>query len=640
MTPEAEEARDRLLFHLEHQEGFWFALVVGDDPRPRAQLRETAEAWCREHGREFRLHEPSVYQLAGLAAELSRGAPPGVHWIRTDGSGALIEQWEAAASQLVMAMNERREAYRQRLDGAVILEGRESLKRLTRELAPDIFSIRAFIAEPGIHPDHKIRLAPEWRDPTDSFQAFVSYFSADPEREMERASRLANLPGEGASHAWMRSMTAAGFGFLMTGRAEDARRCAASVMGRTGDAVLHDTDDNIVQEAHREALVLRGLALMELGHYGESLYWCERALTACVDAAAAAGDLLSLGALTMQIIGIYGARGWCMLQQGNLDGAEEALGHQLQMINSIALHDASVMEWQMIVLDARMRLAELKRRRGDLASAEAFLRDSVSVALKNAESSTDPRWQLELVRAYIALGELHQERGDLASAVEAFESARGSAVRLSQEDADFRIQAILWHTFVLLAAALAELGDEQRALVALEQYFSILGDRPSQGNAPTWLKWMAASARSMRVEISLKRGKLDGQEGDLLDVWRIIRDVPVEPDAVGPAIAVMSAHQQVADFLLTRMVESDEAALLLVVRQVIGYLKRVTKLGERVIRTAPDDLRLRVLLATAYSLLAVLFRLQARRRAARRIRRKLRALLRSRRTRPSPPAKP
>jgi hypothetical protein len=121
MTPEEEEARSRLLFHLENQSGFWFALVVGDGPRPRARLRETAEAWCKEHGREFRRHAPPPHQLVALAAELAKDAAPGLHWVRADGPAGLIEQWEASVSRLLLAMNERREAYRRRLDGGLLL---------------------------------------------------------------------------------------------------------------------------------------------------------------------------------------------------------------------------------------------------------------------------------------------------------------------------------------------------------------------------------------------------------------------------------------------------------------------------------------------------------------------------------------
>jgi hypothetical protein len=37
------EAWDRLLFHLENQTGFWFAMVVGDDPGARGRLYAKAK---------------------------------------------------------------------------------------------------------------------------------------------------------------------------------------------------------------------------------------------------------------------------------------------------------------------------------------------------------------------------------------------------------------------------------------------------------------------------------------------------------------------------------------------------------------------------------------------------------------------
>jgi hypothetical protein len=152
MTREEEDARDRLLFHLENQTGFWFALVVGDEPRPRGRLRKVAEAFCREHNLAFTLHAMLPEQLSAIAVDLARGENQGLHWIRADGPQTLITQWDSAARALLLAMNERREAYRRRLNGGVIIEGRVSLKRLLRDLAPDLFSIRAFIAESGVAP--------------------------------------------------------------------------------------------------------------------------------------------------------------------------------------------------------------------------------------------------------------------------------------------------------------------------------------------------------------------------------------------------------------------------------------------------------------------------------------------------------
>lgn len=152
MSPEEEEARDRLLFHLENQIGFWFGLVVSDDAGPRARLCEAAQAWCKEHDKPFSLHEPEPDRLVQVAVSLANGESPGVHWIRADGVKGILDAWNAGAARMLMAMNERREAYRTRLDGGIVVEGRLSLKRILREMAPDLFSIRAFIAEPGEDP--------------------------------------------------------------------------------------------------------------------------------------------------------------------------------------------------------------------------------------------------------------------------------------------------------------------------------------------------------------------------------------------------------------------------------------------------------------------------------------------------------
>jgi hypothetical protein len=55
------------------------------------------------------LHEPDPVHLAALAIQLAREEKRGLHWIRADGPQGLINQWDAAAAQLLLAMNERRE---------------------------------------------------------------------------------------------------------------------------------------------------------------------------------------------------------------------------------------------------------------------------------------------------------------------------------------------------------------------------------------------------------------------------------------------------------------------------------------------------------------------------------------------------
>ncbi|MFO0585936.1 MAG: hypothetical protein U0441_00280 [Polyangiaceae bacterium] len=188
MTAEEEEATERLLFHLENQTGFWFGLVVGDDPAPRERLCEAARKWCEEHGRAFYLHSDDPNALLALPILLAENAQAGVHWIRADGVSALVESWHTRAAQMLMAMNERREAYRARLDGGVVVEGRSSLKRILREMAPDMFSIRAFIIEPGEGQERRAKNPPEWRPP--SAEELRNFRFFDPERTPSLTAEL------------------------------------------------------------------------------------------------------------------------------------------------------------------------------------------------------------------------------------------------------------------------------------------------------------------------------------------------------------------------------------------------------------------------------------------------------------------
>ena len=124
-----DEARDRLDFHLSVQDAFWFALVVSNDARTRAALRRHAgEAVSIE----VRTLDESVPDL--LATLLD---PTADHllWIVADGPP---DVWEPAVGALLLALNERREALRARPHG-VIFEGREKLKSVLRNLAPDLF---------------------------------------------------------------------------------------------------------------------------------------------------------------------------------------------------------------------------------------------------------------------------------------------------------------------------------------------------------------------------------------------------------------------------------------------------------------------------------------------------------------------
>lgn len=155
MTTSYLATRERLLTQLDLDEGFWFAIVAGPDDRPRERLRLAVKGWCIDHGVAFHDHALPPSELPELARTLAREPTPGVHWARASGEGASIEGSERGLKQLLLAMNERRDAYTRKLQGPVIIEGRASLRRLLQEFAPDLFSIAVPLAEVAADPDEE-----------------------------------------------------------------------------------------------------------------------------------------------------------------------------------------------------------------------------------------------------------------------------------------------------------------------------------------------------------------------------------------------------------------------------------------------------------------------------------------------------
>jgi tetratricopeptide (TPR) repeat protein len=182
------DARQRLLTQLELEESFWFTIVAGVDARPRERLRRVVRAWCDEHAVPFHDHALSPEQMGEVAPSLARDPAPGVHWIRED-VGALQAATAGDFARLLLALNERRDAYVRGLKGALIVEGRASLRRQLQDLAPDLFSIAVPVPDLDWEPveigeGEAERWWHLWPDANDS-----------PERWLERA-REANAPGE------------------------------------------------------------------------------------------------------------------------------------------------------------------------------------------------------------------------------------------------------------------------------------------------------------------------------------------------------------------------------------------------------------------------------------------------------------
>lgn len=147
MSGRYAEARARLLHNLQVAEGFWFALVVGNDTEARARLREEVRARCREDGVAFHDHTLATGGGAAMADALAQLRHEGVNWVSARDESWPLDERDAEFVRLFAEMNQRRDAYRRNLPGPIVVDGRTSLRRRLRDMAPDLFSVTSFIAE-------------------------------------------------------------------------------------------------------------------------------------------------------------------------------------------------------------------------------------------------------------------------------------------------------------------------------------------------------------------------------------------------------------------------------------------------------------------------------------------------------------
>lgn len=629
MTAAEAEAWSRIRFHLENQVGFWFALVVGDDPRPRARLREQTEHWCREEGKPFFVHAPSPRGLARLAAELAGSAEPGVHWIRADGPDGFIEQWDGAASQLFLAMNERREAYRKRLDGGVIVEGRESLKRLLRDLAPDLFSIRAFIAEPGASAETKIPMVPEWRAPA---RSLVKSFALgpDPDRELKRAARLEGATSADAKRARRRALLTAAWGLLAAGRTEEAERCVHTIASEQVGGASQDADEVDLNALHGFIAWVRGDLSLSLRRLDEAL----RALRVMGDSARKLRLLCD----------VLEARGEVLVTRGDLHSAEASFREQLDALHALTKVDRADQEALLRMSVVRRRIAAIVVARGDYAAAEQMLHESLRIVEQRAnEHPTEARWRVELMECHRDLSGMLMARGDLARARQACDAALQIAQQFAEEDEGKRWALELWARRTWLSTIAIMEGDFATALEWSRESTANALPLLAERTEDTSLGWTIAFGYGGQALALLQQRDLHAAAAALLSAWRHAKGLPFSPsETVAPRLLI-DLHLEVGLQWLTpgsdaqaagetRDARPSEATRR--ARQGAGFLKRAIWLGERYLAMAPHDLDIHSLVDEAYELLATALTLQGKHRRARQVRRRRRRLRRHRRRSP------
>lgn len=205
------EAREQLRFYLENASLFWMGMVLAHASRARFRLRSYARDICKAQGIPFHVHCPEPDQLVELSIQLALEAPRGLHWICTErwlGLHSPEYLWERANTHMLLAMNERRDAYIHHLEGGIVLEGKPYLKTQIRDWAPDLFSICAFVAEPSgpeLIPTSEQSIVPPQLPPfptefvgrADELERIASFFHGETQRP---ALALCGPSGAGKSY--------------------------------------------------------------------------------------------------------------------------------------------------------------------------------------------------------------------------------------------------------------------------------------------------------------------------------------------------------------------------------------------------------------------------------------------------------
>lgn len=380
-----EAAWQRLRFHLSMQEGFWLALVVGRNQRARAEIRERATAWVDAAERAPAVIAPPAGGLPAVAFQLLEARDPSVVWVITDQDedGAC---WEEGCGKLLLALNERREAYRKQLGAGVILEGPPKLKALLRNLAPDLFSIRACIVEleggdRGVAPD--------------GWQAVGGVAANRPEmyataacRALDQANRLAGRAEEGARRSRAGALSRAVEALVAQGWVIEAGPAVEEMLeltqGLIPAAMAAAQGDTAQLRSHVVAADAKSRGTLAL--FGDAWAWAGEVATA-------EGDLLSARDAWARALAV---------RSGLVEG------RPIDVVTEARYGD---------VARCHGELAELALAAGDVAEARAALTRSLSIrkALLRL-SPEDPERRSDLALVHSLLGDVARAEGDLATA--------------------------------------------------------------------------------------------------------------------------------------------------------------------------------------------------------------------------------
>ena len=473
----------RLRRQVELAEGFWLGFLFSASPRSTDVLSRRMAVLLRgQVTRFFRLQPQSPTELREVLAFLlsPEATTAGCIWVEAlnlDPGEGSERPWEQAWRDLVVRMNERRDALRRHLRGGLVLAAAPPLKPLFRELASDLWSIRALVVD-----------LPLVSSAQQTFSAALGSSWA------KRHSRIENQPPGDASFLLAESDR------LLEHTSEDDPRIVELLLRKVKGFLWSDETGAAVETARRARELARAHASTTPLNQVTALHELAKAEAMHGDVAAALEhfeEALRLVAhsndpLRMELLGdlahVASEQQEPEVERGALEELVELWRKQssAQGDSLLTLHALS---------DALNRLSGVLLDQGNLAAAFTASSEAVSTAHQLRVLLADDPWALrDLSVALSGLGDVLLAEGNLSAAsasfaesVSLFRQLRSTLGDAPQTLRDLAL-ALERHADALLAQGnlLASFACSQECVSFFRQLRALLGDNSQNLRDLSW----------------------------------------------------------------------------------------------------------------------------------------------------------
>ncbi len=402
----------RLRAQLELAEGFWLGFVFVDHPAVAAALRDRAGTFLDGEGKTHEVRRyvtPEALTTSLLTDVFSAG--PAVTGCMFLESIAVDSQaggpWYSAWQAVLLRCNERRDALRRALSTGLVFMLPREFKRLVRDAAPDLWSVRSLVIE--IQPES----VPEAALPHRQFRRDLSPLEAapaapqDPELTERRAARVRDPAARGVA------LHHAAEAYLRLGRLDEALRTATHAVH-----LLEGSEDPARLRERLEAQLTLGRILRLKGEVDLSFVHTASAVRGLETVSTSAQRSEALGEL-----------GLLLRDRGDLAAAAAAFREQTAILEEQSMPQRAGLGQQVPLSLAYARLGDTLRELGDLDGAHQSIALGLEIAQRlYREAPAELEVQRALSILYDRLGATQLDAGDASAAL----SSLGSALELMQ----------------------------------------------------------------------------------------------------------------------------------------------------------------------------------------------------------------